>query len=233
MAPILLFGFGIDLPTVVATDLLFATATKLVATALHKKNNFIDWQVAKQLWLGSIPASLAILSLAYCGVLFSDPGWITSILGTMILLSGASLLFEQRTERAKTSRGFLDPKRFNRYQAPTTSLCGVILGGLVASTSIGAGALGSIILRALYPTRMQPKLLVATDTTHAVPVTLISGIGYLLLGNTNLPLLALLLTGAIPAVIFSTSLLSKLPTKIIRISLGIILICTSIKLIIF
>ena len=58
MAPILLMGFGLDLATVVATDLLFATITKLAVTRVHHKNQFIDWQVTKRLSLGSIPATL-------------------------------------------------------------------------------------------------------------------------------------------------------------------------------
>ena len=49
MAPILLVGFGLDLSTVVATDLLFATLTKLAVTRVHHKNQFIDWQVTKRL----------------------------------------------------------------------------------------------------------------------------------------------------------------------------------------
>jgi len=38
MAPILVVGFGLDLSTLVATDLLFATLTKLAVTLGHHKN---------------------------------------------------------------------------------------------------------------------------------------------------------------------------------------------------
>ena len=38
MAPILLVGFELDLSTLVATDLLFATLTKLAVTLGHHKN---------------------------------------------------------------------------------------------------------------------------------------------------------------------------------------------------
>jgi len=73
IAPILLVGFGLDLSTVVATDSLFAILTKLAVTRVHYKNQFINWQVAKRLWLGSIPATLVIIWLAHPGTLFASP----------------------------------------------------------------------------------------------------------------------------------------------------------------
>ena len=72
MAPILLVGFGLDLSTVVATDLLFGTLTKFAVTRAHHKNLFIDWQVTQRLWLGSIPATLFIIWLAHSGTLFAS-----------------------------------------------------------------------------------------------------------------------------------------------------------------
>jgi uncharacterized membrane protein YfcA len=65
MAPILLVKFGLNLSTVVATDLLFATLTKLAVTRVHQQNQFIDWQVTKRLWLVSIPAKLSTISSVY------------------------------------------------------------------------------------------------------------------------------------------------------------------------
>ena len=84
MAPILLVGFGLDLSTVVATDLLFATLTKLAVTRVHHKNQFIDWQVTKRLWLGSIPATLFIIWLAHSDTLFASPDWIIQLLGILV-----------------------------------------------------------------------------------------------------------------------------------------------------
>lgn len=230
MAPILLFGFGVDLPTVVATDLLFATITKLVATGFHSKNNFVDWQVTKRLWLGSIPATLMVIALAYFGVLFSNPEWITTVLGILILLSGISLLVDQKVQILQRSRRILKPENFKRHQASATTVSGFILGALVSSTSIGAGALGAMLLRTLYPLRMEPKKLVATDTVHAVPVSLLAGLGYLMLDNTNLSLLTYLLAGSVPAVILGSKLLNRAPNHLIRLVLSFILVAAAVKL---
>ena len=103
MAPILLAGFELDLVTVVATDLLFATITKLAVTRVHQKNQFIDWQITKRMWIGSIPATLLIVWLAQSGHLFESPEWIIQVLAALILLSSISLVFGGRVQAFQTS----------------------------------------------------------------------------------------------------------------------------------
>ena len=230
MAPILLFGFGFDLPTVVATDLLFASITKLLATSFHSKNNYVDWQVTKYLWLGSIPATIIVMVLGYLGLIFSNPNWVTKILGILILISGTSILIEQQIQFFQRTKRIQKTEYIEQNQQKATVISGFILGGLVSATSIGAGALGIMFIKMVYPAQMDPKKLVATDTVHAVPVSLLAGIGYLIMGNTNLQLLSLLLTGAIPVVIIGTKLLSKLPSQLIKQIVGLTLIITASKL---
>lgn len=189
MAPILLVGFGMDLATVVATDLLFATLTKLAVTRVHHKNQFIDWQVTKRLWLGSIPATLVIIWLAQSGNIFASPDWIIQLLGVLILLSAISLLFGDRIQAMQASNRIGDPDRFLSIQPALTTIAGGLLGTLVTLTSVGAGALGVVFLRALYPLRMHAQKLIATDTIHAIPVSLLGGLSYLILGFTDLKML--------------------------------------------
>ena len=65
-----------------------------------------------------------------------------------------------------------------------TMLFGVVLGLLVTLTSVGAGAIGVTVLAALYP-MLPAKRLVGSDIAHAVPLTLIGGLGHLGLGNVD------------------------------------------------
>ena len=230
MAPILLVGFGMDLATVVATDLLFATLTKLAVTRVHYKNQFVDWQVTKRLWLGSIPATLLIIWLAQSGNLFASPDWIIKLLGILIALSAISLLFGDGIQAMQTSSRIGNPKRFLTIQPVLTTVAGGILGTLVTLTSVGAGALGAVLLRALYPLRMQAQKLIATDTIHAVPVSLLGGLSYLVIGLTDLKMLGLLLIGSVPAAVLGAQLIAKLPTQVTRYILAATLILASIKL---
>jgi uncharacterized membrane protein YfcA len=73
-----------------------------------------------------------------------------------------------------------------------TVLFGVALGLLVTLTSVGAGAIGVTVLAALYPV-LPAKRLVGSDITHAMPLTLVGGLGHLGLGNVDASLLLALL----------------------------------------
>ena len=230
MAPILLLGFGLDLQTVVATDLLFATATKLAAGGMHIRNNFVDWQIVKRLWLGSMTATFIVVALAHQGYLFQSPQWIITLLGFLILFSGFSLIFGHRLQLSQQAKRIASPSQFKLLQGPLTVLSGSILGTLITMTSVGAGALGAVFLRALYPLRMQPIPLIATDTIHAIPVSLIGGISFLILGFTDLTLLGLLILGSIPAALLGSLLVKSAPIKIIKLLLAIALSCAGIKL---
>jgi uncharacterized membrane protein YfcA len=152
------------------------------------------------------------------------------VLGILILISGLSLLLDQKIQLHQRTNRILKPANFKRHQTSATTISGFILGTLVSATSIGAGAIGAMVLRTLYPLRMEPKKLVATDTVHAVPVSLLAGLGYLMLGKTNLELLAYLLAGSVPAVILGTKLLSRAPNRQIRVALSFTLLAAAIKL---
>ncbi len=79
---------------------------------------------------------------------------------------------------------------------------------------------------------MTPQKLVATDTLHAIPVSLLGGLSYLALGLTDLTLLFLLLLGSIPAAILGSRLLAILSPTLVRTFVAIALIVASIKLLV-
>jgi len=91
-----------------------------------------------------------------------------------------------------------------------------VLGVMVTLTSVGAGALGAVMLFALYPLRMTARRLVGTDIVHAVPLTIVAGIGHLLMGNVDFALLGSLLVGSIPGIIVGSWLATRLPGHIMR-----------------
>lgn len=231
MAPILLIGFGLELQTVVATDLLFATITKIFAGGVHIRNNLVDWQIVKRLWLGSIFATLAVVYFSVSGKIFNNSGWITTILGILILLSSTSILFGSQIQSSQTKRRIATPSSFKKFQSPLTVFSGGILGTLITMTSIGAGALGAVFLRTLYPLRMQPRPLIATDTIHAIPVSFLGGLSFLIMGYTDLKMLGFLLLGSIPMALVGSSLVKSAPIKLVKTLLSIVLFIAGIKLI--
>jgi uncharacterized membrane protein YfcA len=105
-----------------------------------------------------------------------------------------------------------------------TVLAGAILGTLVTLTSIGAGALGTVMLVYLYPLRLSPPKLVGTDLAHAIPVALLAGAGNVAMGNVNLQLLGWLLVGSIPGAWIGAHLSAKAPHEILRGVIAVILV---------
>ena len=72
--------------------------------------------------------------------------------------------------------------------------------------------------------------MIAIDTIHAIPVSLLGELSCLLLGLTDLKVLGLLLIGPIPAALIGGFLVTRLPIKITRNILAATLILASIKL---
>ena len=117
-----------------------------------------------------------------------------------------------------------------RSQVALTVLAGAILGVLVTLTSVGAGALGTVMLVYLYPVRLNPSRLVGTDLAHAIPLTLIAGLGHLALGNVNYGLLLNLLIGSIPGVLLGSWISTRAPMQVVRVGLAIILAAVALKM---
>ena len=86
-------------------------------------------------------------------------------------------------------------------------------------TSVGAGALGMTVLLILYP-KMDVAKLVGSDIAHAVPLTLLAGLGHWLMGSVNWSLLISLLSGSIPGIIIGSLLAARAPDKVLRSVLG-------------
>ncbi len=115
-------------------------------------------------------------------------------------------------------------------QAPLTVLAGAVLGVLVTLTSVGAGALGAVFLVYLYPLRLTPPRLIATDIVHAIPLALFAGMGHLLIGNVDFGLLGNLLLGSVPAVIVGAMFSARLSHGLLRGILAIVLLLIGMKL---
>jgi uncharacterized membrane protein YfcA len=96
------------------------------------------------------------------------------------------------------------------------------LGLLVTLTSVGAGAIGVVVLAALFPL-LPAKRLVGTDIAHAVPLTLVGGLGHLGLGHVDGVLLLALLVGSIPGILLGARLAGMAPEWLLRPSLAVML----------
>jgi uncharacterized membrane protein YfcA len=214
MTPILVLLFGIHPATAVGTDLLYASATKSVGTVVHGLNHTVDWRIVRRLATGSVPATvITLVGISHFDISGPASGRIISlILGVVLLLTALSLIFRQGFLRLmQPTLDRVTPNQAARLTVTT----GALLGMLVTLSSVGAGALGVTALLMLYP-RAPMAVIVGSDIAHAVPLTLVAGIGHWWLGSVDWPLLVSLLSGSIPGIILGSYLSAHIPDSVLR-----------------
>lgn len=231
MTPILLW-FGIPPTTAVGTDLLYAAFTKIGGVYVHNKKKNINWTITGWLSLGSVPAALITLWIlesiktdvtAMNAIIKYSLGWALLFTSIAVLFKKKIMIFSQKHAGDKF-----------HYESKTqnilTVVIGILLGATVTLTSIGAGALGTVTLFFLYPI-LPTSRLVGTEIAHAVPLTLVAGIGHASMGNLDLALLGQLLLGSLPGIYIGSMLSGKVPDLFLRNAIAVMLFMVGYKLV--
>jgi uncharacterized membrane protein YfcA len=228
MTPLLILLFGVHPSTAVGTDLLFAASTKAVGTVVHAAERTVDWRLVGLLATGSVPAT--ILTLIVLSQINLDGARtqhaVALTLGCVLLVTAVVLLAGRRIrERYADRLNGLDRRTTNLL----TVLLGLVMAVLVTTTSVGAGAIGVTALLILHP-EIPPGRLVGSDIAHAVPLTLLAGMGHWYLGSINWSLLEALLIGSVPGIVVGSYLASRSRDAVLRIALAAVLIVVGIRL---
>ena len=71
--------------------------------------------------------------------------------------------------------------------------------------------------------------IVGSDIAHAVPLTLVAGLGHWMLGSINWHLLGSLLVGSIPGIIIGSLLAPRMPEVGLRTILAIVLLLVCLR----
>jgi uncharacterized membrane protein YfcA len=234
MTPILIFFFGVKPHLAVGTDLLFAAVTKAGGSVSLARRGLVDWPVVGQVAAGSVPASLITLWVLHDRGA-ADPAvqqLMTSVLGVALLLTAVATLYKALARKAAprqvAAADDTPPTRARHWALPV--LLGAVIGALVTLTSVGAGAIGVTALMLLYPRLPLPRI-VGADIAHAVPLTLVAGLGHASIGSVNWPLLGLLLIGSLPGIWLGSRLMVKTPERLVRTLLAGLLGYAGLKLV--
>ena len=229
MTPLLILLFGIHPSTAVGTDLLYAAATKTGGSVVHGWARSIHWPAVIRLASGSIPASILTLILLWQLNLDSAAArsLVNIVLAFALMLTAASLIFRKAImDLLRWRMERLD----DRTIARATVLVGAALGVLVSISSVGAGAVGVTALLLLYPNLPMSRI-VGSDIAHAVPLTLIAGIGHWALGAIDWHLMAVLLMGSLPGIVIGSYFATRVPETALRLLLAVTLILVASKLV--
>jgi len=231
MTPLLVLLFGVNPSVAVGTDLLYAAVTKSGGTLAHSLKGTVDWSISRALAYGSIPAASLTLWVVHNflpGGLGGAKGLISFALGIALLLTAISLVFRHQIQAFAQRHAPHSPNPQRTFWL--TVLTGAILGVLVSISSVGAGALGVTALFFLYPS-LPARRIVGSDIAHAVPLTLVAGIGHWILGSIDWFLLGSLLVGSLPGIWIGSQVSAKVPEKVLRPILAAMLVLVGTRLI--
>jgi uncharacterized membrane protein YfcA len=228
MTPLLILLFGVHPATAVGTDLLYAASTKTMGTLVHAAGRNVDWALVGLLATGSVPATVAtivVLSQVDLQSAFAQHV-IALALGTVLVVTAAFLILGRNIRNRYAERlQWLDYRKVRLL----TILLGLVMGVLVTTTSVGAGAIGVTILLLLHP-NMPAVRVVGSDIAHAVPLTLLAGAGHWYLGSINWTLLSTLLIGSLPGIVFGSLVATRGGDALVRLALASVLIVVGVRL---
>ncbi len=228
MTPLLILLFGVHPATAVGTDLLYAASTKSMGTVVHAAARTVDWKLVGLLAVGSVPATIVtIIVLSQFNLQSASAEHaITLTLGAVLMVTAAFLILGRNIRDRYVDRlQLLDRRKIDGF----TILLGLVMGILVTTTSVGAGAIGVTILLLLHP-KMPAGRVVGSDIAHAVPLTLFAGAGHWYLGSINWALLSTLLIGSLPGIVLGSLVATRAGDALVRVALASVLILVGVRL---
>ena len=228
MTPLLIL-WGVPEKLAIGTDLLYAGITKASGAVAHGRERNVRWDLVALLAAGSIPTSLATSYWLYLHTEANYGPLLSRALGAMLVVTGLVLLLRGRIQR--TTQKAIDPSPgwIHRHVSPITFGAGLLMGVVVTLSSVGAGAFCAVLLLGLYP-QLPAVRVVGTDIVHAVPLTLIGGLGHwLLLDNVDFALLGGLLLGSLPAVHLGAKFAARMPNGVLQPILATLLLVIGAK----
>jgi uncharacterized membrane protein YfcA len=217
---------GLPPALAVGTDLAHAALSKPFGALVHRAQRTLDLQVAARLAAGSVPAAVLALALLSAAGAGARGAVVTAFLAAALALTALALLAGRARLAAFAAH---HEARIAPWRTPLTVAAGALLGVLVALSSVGAGALGAVLLVALYPT-MPAARIAGADIAHAVPLALVAGAGHLWLGHVDFGLAANLLAGSVPGIVAGSVLAGRLPDALVRRLLAFALLAAGVRL---
>ena len=228
MTPLLIGVFRLNPAVAIGTDLFFAAVTKSGGALAHARHGHVDKQIVLRLLAGSLPAAVAtIVAMHATGITKAWAGTLTLALGIALLVTAVTVAYRS----AWHGLGLKLERWLPESRKPAITIAaGALLGVLVSLSSVGAGAIGVTLILLLYP-RLSTQRVVGTDIAHAVPLTLVAGIGHATLGNVDWALLGTLLIGSLPGIWIGANLTKWLPERLTRAMLCVSLVTAGLKVI--
>jgi hypothetical protein len=230
MTPILILLFGTAPTTAIGSDIAYSAVTKTVGGWRHLRLHTVKLGLAFWLAVGSVPASIAgvwVIERLHDAYGDSLDDIVLTMLGTALVMVGLLVLIRAlfMPRMVATERESLELTRGLKGAAVAI---GAITGFVIGITSAGSGTLIAVFLIALY--RLAPRQVVGTDVFHAAILLWAAGLAHVVGGNVDFGIVGTILIGSIPGIWLGSHLTVRLPTGLLRIGLGAVMIASAIAL---
>ncbi len=219
--PLLVLAFGYSLTGAVPISLAVITVTQGIALLGHYARRHVNLGVAKYFIIGSVPSSIAVSQAM--NLLAANPSTLERLDLSLTIAVGLLLLFFsaiyllQALAAYRPGRGGI---RLGRREKGLALGLGLLVGGVVASTSMAGGSIITLFL--VIGLRMRSIKAVGTSLSIVLPMSALSTLVYLAHGAVPFSVAGMFLLGSVPAALLGTMLSDRVAGKPLRVIISLI-----------
>jgi uncharacterized protein len=228
MTPLLVLLFGFSPSVAIGTDILHGAVFKTVGGIRHRVLGTVHARLSGWMFLTSAPMSLVGVAVAtWVRDNYGDESQdvMAQILGGALIVGAAGLAAKSFISFRESS----DAPFILTWRDRIAALAIGFFGGLIVGlTSVGTGVFFGLTMLFVFPLRSAK--VVGTDIFHAAALLWVAGLGHLVAGNVDLGAAGWLLLGSIPGILIGSQVTVRLPDRLLRIALAIVLTLSGVKL---
>jgi len=240
--PVLTLGFGLPSTVAVGTAHLYSCLCKLPAVFFHFRQGTIRFRTSAYFLAGAVPATVAVALwiTGYAGAMDqNDPAWqelqanLRRFIAAVVILSGLLILwhmFMRPGSHAPADQADQRiPVRATGAKVVLVAALGAVIGGLIASTSVGSGILIVPLMIIIF--RLTAVDTVGSSIFIALTLTFTSSIIYAGSSQLDLAIAVTMAAGSLVGVPVGVRMSRRIPERYLQITItGLVLVAGAVML---
>ncbi len=236
--PVLTLGFGLPSTVAVGTAHLYSCLCKLPAVFFHYRQGTIRFRTSAYFLIGAVPATVAVALwiTGYAGAMDeADPAWqelqenLRQFIAVVVILSGVLILWHMFMRPGSHAAADRTPARVTGARILIVAVLGALIGGLIASTSVGSGILIVPLMIIIF--RLTAVDTVGSSIFIALTLTLTSSIIYAGSSQMDLAIAVTMAAGSLLGVPVGVRMSRRIPERYLQITItGLVLVAGVVML---
>ena len=237
--PVLTLGFGLPSTIAVGTAHLYSCLCKLPAVFFHFRQGTVRFRISAYFLAGAVPATIAVALwiTAYAGAMDqAGPDWLElqtnlrQFIAAVVILSGLLILWHMfMRPGSHAAPGQRIPPRITGAKVLLAAVLGALIGGLIASTSVGSGILIVPLMIIIF--RQTAVDTVGSSIFIALTLTLTSTVIYAGSSQMDLAIAVTMAAGSLVGVPLGVRMSRRIPERYLQITItGLVLAAGAIML---